>query len=390
MKLKILTGALALLLTGSVLTGFSTQAAPSKAESDDHLAQEISEAVFRMDGATAQVSYDGGSTWDTSPTVELPDFYSYEEFAGWIETESDNLQALVAAGELTQKEAAAAIAQYQSALSGIEDGVQVGKRSSYEEDQIFFSMPNNPQSEVFQTVLYDGNSYRNFGPYNTKAELYAALEQYTNDQTKSGNMTEVEANSILFADQLPDDGLRGGPFFRVDDGTAVPVAGHRAVVGTGIAQGHRQCNAALHRSGQVIPAGTGSLLIGAAVIGVNARLDAVSHRAIRIFHVVEGAAAAEAAGSRDGQICNGRRCALTIIILAKCDLVRIDVDPVLDRHAGSIGGHRQCCRHDQRQHKGCHVFECFQMASSSTKDKTPLFPERSCVLFFLSLHREHR
>lgn len=198
MKLKILTGALALLLTGSVLTGFSTQAAPSKAESDDHLAQEISEAVFRMDGATAQVSYDGGSTWDTSPTVELPDFYSYEEFAGWIETESDNLQALVAAGELTQKEAAAAIAQYQSALSGIEDGVQVGKRSSYEEDQIFFSMPNNPQSEVFQTVLYDGNSYRNFGPYNTKAELYAALEQYTNDQTKSGNMTEVEANSILW------------------------------------------------------------------------------------------------------------------------------------------------------------------------------------------------
>ena len=204
MKLKILTSALALLLTGSVLTGFSTQAAPSKAESDDHLAQEISEAVFRMDGATAQVSYDGGSTWDTSPTVELPDFYSYEEFAGWIETESDNLQALVAAGELTQEEAAAAIAQYQSALSGIEDGVQVGKRSSYEEDQIFFSMPNNPQSEVFQTVLYDGNSYRNFGPYNTKAELYAALEQYTNDQTKSGNMTEVEANSILLYHEAID------------------------------------------------------------------------------------------------------------------------------------------------------------------------------------------
>ena len=55
MKLKILTGALALLLTGSVLTGFSTQAAPSKTEFDDHQAQEISEAVFRMDGAAAQV-----------------------------------------------------------------------------------------------------------------------------------------------------------------------------------------------------------------------------------------------------------------------------------------------------------------------------------------------
>ena len=108
---------------------------------------------------------------------------------------SEQMIAASASHEL--KTPAAAIAQYQSALSGIEDGVQVGKRSSYEEDQIFFSMPNNPQSEVFQTVLYDGNSYRNFGPYNTKAELYAALEQYTNDQTKSGNMTEVEANSIL-------------------------------------------------------------------------------------------------------------------------------------------------------------------------------------------------
>ena len=194
----------------------------------------------------------------------------------------------------------------------------------------------------------------------------------------------------VFADQLPDDGLRGRPLFRVDDGTAVPVAGRRAVVGTGIAQGHRQCDAALHRGGQVIPAGTGSLLVGAAVIGMNTRLDTVGHRAIRIFHVVEGAAAAEAAGSRDGQICNGWRCALAIIILTKCDLVRIDVDPVLDRHAGSIGGHRQCCRHDQCQHKGCHVFEYFQMASSFAKDKTSLFPERSCVLFFLSLHREHR
>ena len=68
---------------------------------------------------------------------------------------------------------------------------------SADNPQDFFINGYNPQSEVFQTVLYDGNSYRNFGPYNTKAELYAALEQYTNDQTKSGNMTEVEANSIL-------------------------------------------------------------------------------------------------------------------------------------------------------------------------------------------------
>ena len=114
-----------------------------------------------------------------------------------------------------------------------------------------------------------------------------------------------------------------------------------------------------------LPAGTGSLLVGAAVIGMNARFDAVSHRAIRIFHVVESAAAAEAAGSRDGQICNGRRCALAIIILTKCDLVRIDVDPVLDRHAGSIGGHRQCCEHGQCQYKAQQHFFVFRGSSYS-------------------------
>ena len=88
-------------------------------------------------------------------------------------------------------------AQYETILSEIKDGVQISKRTSYEEEQLYFSLPNNSESESFQTVLYDGNSYHNFGPYDTKAELYAALEKYTSEQVELGNMTENEVNTIL-------------------------------------------------------------------------------------------------------------------------------------------------------------------------------------------------
>ncbi len=58
---------------------------------------------------------------------------------------------------------------------------------------------------------------------------------------------------------------------------------------------------------------------------------------------------------------------MAIIILTKCDLVRIDVDPVLDRHAGSIGGHRQCCEHSQYQYKAQQHFFVFHGSSFGYK-----------------------
>lgn len=198
MKQKIFVSILTLLLAGGTLTGFSAKSNISQNDATNgNVPQVINEAIFQQNGITQQTSYDGGDTWNAAPVIEMPEFYSYDEFEEWIKNETVNLQELVAAGEISQSEVNAIIAQYETILSEIKDGVQISKRTSYEEEQIYFSLPNNSESESFQTVLYDGNSYHNFGPYDTKAELYAALEKYTSEQVELGNMTENEVNTIL-------------------------------------------------------------------------------------------------------------------------------------------------------------------------------------------------
>lgn len=198
MKQKIFVSILTLLLAGGTLTGFSAKSNISQNDATNgNVPQVINEAIFQQNGITQQTSYDGGDTWNEAPVIEMPEFYSYDEFEEWIKNETVNLQELVAAGEISQSEVNAIIAQYETILSEIKDGVQISKRTSYEEEQLYFSLPNNSESESFQTVLYDGNSYHNFGPYDTKAELYAALEKYTSEQVELGNMTENEVNTIL-------------------------------------------------------------------------------------------------------------------------------------------------------------------------------------------------
>lgn len=198
MKQKIFVSILTLLLAGETLTGFSAKSNISQNDATNgNVPQVINEAIFQQNGITQQTSYDGGDTWNAAPVIEMPEFYSYDEFEEWIKNETVNLQELVAAGEISQSEVNAIIAQYETILSEIKDGVQISKRTSYEEEQLYFSLPNNSESESFQTVLYDGNSYHNFGPYDTKAELYAALEKYTSEQVELGNMTENEVNTIL-------------------------------------------------------------------------------------------------------------------------------------------------------------------------------------------------
>ena len=198
MKQKIFVSILTLLLAGGTLTGFSAKSNVSQNDATNgNVPQVINEAIFQQNGITQQTSYDGGDTWNAAPVIEMPEFYSYDEFEEWIKNETVNLQELVAAGEISQSEVNAIIAQYETILSEIKDGVQISKRTSYEEEQLYFSLPNNSESESFQTVLYDGNSYHNFGPYDTKAELYAALEKYTSEQVELGNMTENEVNTIL-------------------------------------------------------------------------------------------------------------------------------------------------------------------------------------------------
>ena len=176
----------------------------------------------------------------------------------------------------------------------------------------------------------------------------------------AGSPGAVIIRASIFADEIPDDGLCRRPFLGIDDIAAVPVAGGGTVLRAGIAAGQCQRDAALDGGGQVIPAAAGALHIVAAVVGADARLDAVGHGAVDVFHVVQGAAAAETAVCQNGQVSYVGCGAGAVIILGKGQLVGVDIDLVLDHHDGGIGGYRQRRRHDQRQRKGCKSFECFQ------------------------------
>ena len=107
----------------------------------------------------------------------------------------------------------------------------------------------------------------------------------------------VGIGAAVFADKLPDDSLCCRPFLCVDDSAAVPVAGRRTVIGAGITAGQRQCDSALHRCRQIVPTPAAALDIAAAVIGVDAGLDAIRHRSVGVLNVIQGTAASEAAGS---------------------------------------------------------------------------------------------
>ena len=148
-----------------------------------------------------------------------------------------------------------------------------------------------------------------------------------------------------------------------DDGAGIVVAGRDAVVHAGVAEGHRQCDTALHGGRQVIPAGAGTLPVAAAVVRMNARFDAVGHRTVRIFHVVQRTAAAQAAGGRNGRGRNGGRCAFAVIVLVKGDLAGVDVGPIIHCYRCGVGRHRQCRHHHQRQHKPHQFFIMLHVAS---------------------------
>ena len=73
----------------------------------------------------------------------------------------------------------------------------VGKRASSSDDQLFFSMPDNAQPEQYQTFVFDGNTYKSIGPFDTEEELFNALKEYTDTEVEAGTMSQAEATALL-------------------------------------------------------------------------------------------------------------------------------------------------------------------------------------------------
>lgn len=200
MKLKIVASMMAFLMVGNSLSGFTAQTSESQKNDTSNVYEStslLSESILRQDGDSLRESYDAGRTWKRFSASEIPASYSYDEFLAWMTEEIKSLQEFVAVGEITQEKADTIINQYYETLGEIEKGVQVSKRNSYSEDQIVFGAPDAMHTEGFQKAVYDGKSYQYFGPYETKAELYSVLKQYTDKQIASGNMTQGEADEIL-------------------------------------------------------------------------------------------------------------------------------------------------------------------------------------------------
>lgn len=194
MKVKIVAGLMSLLMAGGTLTGFASQQTTPPVSPN---VSTLAEATLQQDGEITKASYDGGNTWEVFSAAESPDSYDYEEYAAWIKEEIKGLQELVAAGEITQEEADTVIQSYYDTLEKIKNGLQVSKRSSYNDEQLFFSNPNAMHTEGYQTAVFDGHKYQYFGPYETRAELYEVLKQYTDSQVASGNMTSADAEELL-------------------------------------------------------------------------------------------------------------------------------------------------------------------------------------------------
>ena len=177
---------------------------------------------------------------------------------------------------------------------------------------------------------------------------------------RTGFPRAVVVGASVLTNQVPDNRLRSGPLFCVNNIAAVAVAVCRAILRTGITTGQGQCDAALHRGRQVVPAPAGALHIIAAVVRPNTGLDAIGQRTVDILDVIQGATTSQAAVRQNGQIpCAGCGRA-AVIVLFESQLTGVDIDLVLDHNGSGVGGHGQHRRHDQCKYQGCKSFNSFQ------------------------------
>ena len=191
------TGMIVLLCFSFCVSGISAFAGEAHAEADIETQSPVSSVLFRQSGADIQQSADEGKTWESYSPTEENDYFTYDEFSAWLGTETENIQKLVDAGEWTEAAAAEALACYDEIRNSILEGKMVGKRAFSSDDQRFFSMPSSTRPEPYQTFVFDGNTYKRIGPFDTPEELFHALKDYTNAEVEAGTMTQAEAAALL-------------------------------------------------------------------------------------------------------------------------------------------------------------------------------------------------
>ena len=181
-------GIIVLLCFSLCVGGVSAFANEGHAEADTQaLIETQPPGIFRPFQARRSrysAEYRRGKTWQSYSPIEETEYFTYDEFSAWLETETENIQKLVDAGEWTEAEAAEALACYDEILTSILEGKMVGKRASSSDDQLFFSMPSNTRPEQYQTFVFDGSTYKSIGSFDTQEELFNALKTILTQKLK--------------------------------------------------------------------------------------------------------------------------------------------------------------------------------------------------------------
>lgn len=198
MKFKLLLGiAMSAVIAFGGISAFTAPQNVVQPKPISNEATPLSSVIVRQNGNSAKQSYDNGVTWENYTYKDAHDFFTYDEYAEWVKTEKDAIRKLVEAGEWTQKQADEVVFHYNEVLTRIKGGLMVSKRKDYNEDQALFSLPESMHTTGYQTVVYDGDTFKNFGPFETKEELYNALKKYSDGQVASGIMSQADANDLL-------------------------------------------------------------------------------------------------------------------------------------------------------------------------------------------------
>lgn len=200
-------------------------------EEQDRMSNAAAEAVLEtletsniisyvdpQDGRT-YYSFDDGETFEPLTEEEYeqrfptPDveWWTYEEYAAWLENEKKELQSLIGEkawtggrGDFvwTQEIVDETIAVYEKILQDIKNGLQVSRSVDGNDDVMLSYNPADVElgtsERMFElSILLSNGEQKVFGPYETREELLAEVVPFCEEQVRLGNMEQSEADEII-------------------------------------------------------------------------------------------------------------------------------------------------------------------------------------------------
>lgn len=206
-KTSLMGIVLALVLVAGTVTVFATSAAAATDNS-------ISSGIAIADNSTGLISADGGQTWmdeeEYQKMYPTPDiiWWTYDEYKEWLDNEKIQLQSII--GEKgwnptdggyvwTQEKVDETIKMYEGLLEDIKNGMKLSKTvDGSNEVVVAFNPSDIAKTSGYEVVIVNDTGVEaHFGPCDTKEELLTQVRPYCDEQVKTGNMTQREADEIL-------------------------------------------------------------------------------------------------------------------------------------------------------------------------------------------------